>query len=424
MRITTASRRVLARVCVVALLTSALATASVGVASAQQPPTVTIGALFDLSGDGRTLGEASKAALEVAAADIERRSEGVRIELDVRDTGQDPAKAVAEFQSLVDDDVRIIIGPQTSSEARAIVEAGLDQSGAILVSNGSTASLLSQPDDALIRLVPDDRVEGAASADLILEQGADTVVVAHREDPGNDGLASSTTAAITDQGGTAVAGPTYPPDSTDAAGVATALSASVSDAGRYPAVYLAGFAEVADILAAAADQPALEGLRFYGGDGSAKSEAIIDDPAAAEFAARAGGFISPLLTVPADAARAGRKTIQKIERRSGQPADAFSLAAYDALWIARDAIESAGASAQGADLRDAYVAAAQGFDGLTGTIELNAAGDRATGPFAYWAVCKTGRGYAWKTVGTWEPPTSPGSPGTVSVTSCKKATTD
>src|SRR6266508_3597915 len=84
------------------------------------PTTVRIGALLDLTGDGKTLGLASQAALEVAADEIQSQSDGaVTVELDIRDTGLDPARASSALQSLLDSGIRIVIGPQTSSEVRA-----------------------------------------------------------------------------------------------------------------------------------------------------------------------------------------------------------------------------------------------------------------------------------------------------------------
>jgi branched-chain amino acid transport system substrate-binding protein len=405
---------------VVALLVVAAVFGVAGTGSAQSGRRpVMIGALLDLSGDGKTLGRASKAALEVAAADLERRSRGrLDIELDIRDTRQNPQTALREFVRLVGDDVRVIIGPQTSGEVRALLEAGANNSPALIVSHGSTESSLAFPGDSVFRLVPDDRVEGAASADLMDAQDQKTVVVSYRVDPGNEGLASSTSASVRARGGKAVAGPLYPGGTTSFGPAASSLADDVSNEPGGSAVYVAGFGEVADYLAAAADEPVLANRRFYGGDGSAKSEAILNDPVAAEMAAASGGFPSPRLTVPASALRDARRTIKKIERTSGQETDAFSLAAYDALALAVETLEAAGPDPSAAALRLQFTAAADGYEGVTGEIVLNDAGDRASGEFAFWAVCRARKGYEWRSIGSWTPSSQPGQPGTVRLTSC------
>ena len=96
------------------------------------------------------------------------------------------------------------------------------------------------------------------------------------------------------------------------------------------------------------------------------------------------------------------------------------LAAYDALGIGVQALQAAGPDADGNTLRFAFAAAARDYQGVTGPVVLNAAGDRATGTFAFWAICQAGSRYEWRTIGTWSPSRQPG-PGTVRVSSCADA---
>jgi branched-chain amino acid transport system substrate-binding protein len=380
--------------------------------------TIRVGALFDLSGDGKTLGLASQAALEVAAEEIEEASDGeVTVELDIRDTALDPMQASAELQSLLDSGIRVIIGPQTSSEVRATIDQ-VNAAGALMISHGSTASSLALPDDGVYRLVPDDRVEGAATAELIADQGKSGVVTVHRNDPGNNGLVESVTAAFSGAGGTVVAGPVYEPDTTDFSATITALEPLLASAGDDPAVYLAGFEEVADLFAAAtAGSEALAGATWYGGDGSARGQSIIDNEQSADFASDVGGFASPLLILSKKVQKKAADTIEAIEESSGEEPDAFALAAYDALQIAVEAL-SIVPDAQGAELRTAFAEAASGYPGVTGKIELNAAGDRSTGSYAFYAVCDSDDEFEWQSVGSWAPPKTEGEPGTVKFGGC------
>jgi len=419
-------RESIAAIAVGALLASAFtSTATAGArggSGESRPTTIRIGALLDLSGDGKTLGLASKAALEVAAADFERESNGaVDIALDIRNTRENPATAVVQFLKLVDRGARVIVGPQTSGEVGALAEAGINRTNAIIISNGSTAASLAYPGDAVFRLVPDERVEAAATADLMAAQDQDTVVITHRSDPGNSGLATSLTTEMFVRRRNLRNGPSYPSGATDFTTTVRSLANAVTATNARAAVYLAGFGEVADYMEAAAENLALIGLKWYGGDGSAKSQAIIDNEVAAKFAATSGGFPSPLLTISPQAARAAKRVIARIERKSGQEADAFSLAAYDALMIGAKALEAAGPLSDAGALKFAFAVNAEGYDGITGPIDLNDAGDRATGPFAFWAVCKATKGYEWRTIGTWTPSAAPFEPATVETTSCDEA---
>jgi branched-chain amino acid transport system substrate-binding protein len=416
--------KTLASVCVAVLFVVGSSIAVAAAPTGGDPSTIRVGALLDLSGEGKTLGLASEAALEVAAESIEEESDGaITVELDIRDTGLDPATASTELQSMLDAGIRLIVGPQSSAEVRAIIDQA-NAAGAVLISQGSTASSLALPGDAVFRLVPDDRVEGAASVDLIDDQGQTVVVTAHRNDPGNNGLVDSVSAAVTATGGTVVAGPVYEPSTTDFTDTVAALSASVAQATSAGsgdvAVYLAGFEEVADLLAAAAGDSALAEVPWYGGDGSARGQAIIDDADAAGFAADVDGYPSPLLTLSKTVLRDARRTVNEIEDRSGEEPDAFALAAYDGLQLATAAAEEAGPDASGPALQQAFAGAADGYKGITGVIELNDAGDRATGRYAFWAVCDTDDELDWARVGTWTPPKSTGGQGKIKFTGCPR----
>jgi branched-chain amino acid transport system substrate-binding protein len=384
------------------------------------PTAIRVGALLDLSGDGKTLGLASQAALEVAAEEIEEESDGdVTIELDIRDTGLDPAQASSELQSLLDSGIRVVIGPQTSSEVRATIDQA-NAAGALMISHGSTASSLALPDDAVYRLVPDDRVEAAATADLIGEQGQSTVVTVHRNDPGNNGLVDSLGSALPSDS-TTVVGPVYEPDTTDFADTVAALEGALAeaDASDKTAVYLAGFEEVAGLFAAAAAAThALAEVPWYGGDGSARGQAIIDDEDAAAFAAEVEGFPSPLLILSKKVLKNAADTIDEIEERSGEQPDAFALAAYDALQIAVEAESTVGPDATGPALQSAFAEAAEGYSGITGEITLNDAGDRSTGRFAFYAVCEADGEFEWEKVGSWAPPKEAGEAGRVKYAGC------
>src|SRR3954452_3042979 len=91
---------------------------------------LTIGALLSLTGDWSTLGIASKALLEIAVAEINAFFDSIsapgRVRLRVEDTKLDPTAAVTSARVLAAAGVKLVIGPQSSAEARAILPV-LDQ---------------------------------------------------------------------------------------------------------------------------------------------------------------------------------------------------------------------------------------------------------------------------------------------------------
>ena len=128
-----------------------------------------VGALLSITGGGATLGRTSEAALHLAADDVNARlidqGSPTRVSLRIEDTGLDPATALERLRTLAAQGVRIFVGPQTSSEVAAL-KPFADSAGVVILSQGSTASSLSLPDDNVFRLVPDDGPEGQASAAL------------------------------------------------------------------------------------------------------------------------------------------------------------------------------------------------------------------------------------------------------------------
>ncbi|HEY4396042.1 MAG TPA: ABC transporter substrate-binding protein [Acidimicrobiia bacterium] len=407
-----------------------IAAPSAGAATrAQGAREVHIGALLSLTGDGATLGTTSKAALEIAAQrwNSSRQGKQVKVVLDVENTNLEAAKAQAALTSLADRGVRIVIGPQSSSEVAAIGDTAAAR-GVIVVSQGSTASSLAQPDDNIIRFVPTDRVEGRASTDLMLKDGATTIVPIWRNDRGNTGLADSVRAAATASGATVTPGVVYEPDTTDFAPALGDLSAQVQSAvgtagaGKV-AVYLAGFEEVAAVMSAARTVPGLDGVRWYGGDGSAQSKALLASaPATFATSVQVKGYPSPLVALPAARVKQDAKLIAQISARAKNPADAFTLAAFDAFNVAARTLAATRTKpdVDAATLRTTFVDTANGTKGVTGSLALDAAGDRVSTPYAFWSVCQQRGKPRWLATGGWTPAADPTAPGTVRAKSCPK----
>ena len=143
--------------------------------------------------------------------------------------------------------------------------------GLLLVSQGSTASSLAIPGDALYRMVPTDKVESRATVDLMAKQERNYLVTIGRDDAGNQGLITSVTAGVPSSVTVATPSITYPATSTvDTApivsAVQSALASTGAQAGRQPAIYLAGFGEVSSILAALGGANLASDVVIYGGD--------------------------------------------------------------------------------------------------------------------------------------------------------------
>jgi branched-chain amino acid transport system substrate-binding protein len=393
------------RACGVAAM--ALALAACDDSTGSDTREVTLGGIFSLTGNWATLGVASKAAMELAAEDANRfaAGQGITFRVDVRDTKLEPATALSMVQSLRAAGVQVVIGPQSSAELAAI-KSYVDANPLMVVSQSSTAGSLAIAGDHVFRFTAADSLEGVASAALMYADGIRSVVPVWRADAGNQGLHTATRAAFAARGGSVSTGVEYAASATAFAATVATLGTQVRAAlATRPAsevgVYLAGFDEVAAVFEAAAADPVLATVRWYGADGIAQSGALLTRPAAVAFA-EAVGYPSALFGLDFSARANWEPVALRIQQRGGTAPDAFALAVYDATWVAALAYLASPSNVELDSLSSRFVQAAGSYHGLTGWTTLNAAGDRRYADFDFWAVRPSGATHAWTRVAGYE----------------------
>jgi branched-chain amino acid transport system substrate-binding protein len=364
------------------------------------PREVVLGGVFSLTGNWSSLGVTSKAAMELAVEDVNAYASGrgVTFRADIRDTKLDPAAALAAAQSLRAAGAQVVIGPQSSAEL-AVLKPWVDANPLLVVSQSSTAGSLAVAGDRIFRFTPADSLEGVAVSALMWDDGIRAVVPAWRADAGNQGLHAATAARFAALGGTVSAGVEYAATATAFAATVATLGTQVRQAlatrpASQVAVYLAGFDEVADVFAAAAADPVLASVRWYGTDGIAQSPVLLARPAAAAFA-RTVGFPTPVFGLDPSAQEKWQPLAARIQARAGAAPDAFALAVYDAVWVAAQAYLASPGEVGVDSLASRFVQAAGSYYGATGWTSLNAAGDRRYANFDFWAVRQTGAAPAW-----------------------------
>jgi ABC-type proline/glycine betaine transport system substrate-binding protein/ABC-type branched-subunit amino acid transport system substrate-binding protein len=362
---------------------------------------VQLGALVSLTGGWISLGKNMKAGIELGLEQVNLEElssgSGLHFTADIRDTKLDPPTALAALQSLASNGVRVVIGPQSSSEV-ALLKPFADANGILLISPGSTASSLSIPDDNVLRFCPDDTYEAAAMVALLRADGIEAVVPVWRDDAGNQGLHDSLVRLFTASNRVVYAGVKYAAVETQFGPTVSALSAQVATALQaHPgktAVYLAGFDEVAALFDVARTNATLQSLNWYGSDGVVQSQPLASDLTAAGFAA-ARFYPCPTFGLDDEFASTWKPLSAAISFRSGNDVDAFALAAYDAFRVAVLAYRQVKANSSFAEVKSAYLQAAASYIGATGATVLNQAGDRAGGAFDFWSLKPEGGGYTW-----------------------------
>lgn len=380
---------------------------------------ITVGALLNLSGDYSGNDQLVYSALYQAAQDA-RDSLGVTIAIDAVDTQGDPTIATQQLHSLLDKGIRVFVGPSTSGEAQAVLPLA-NSAGALLVSESSTAQTLAIPNDALYRLSPSNTVQSQAVVDLMAVQGKRALITVNREDLGNQEEATSVRQFASQRGFSLQPPITYPTsawnefDSVANQIVAAATAASANGAEQV-AIFIAGFDEVANLLDACSTYDTLNSYSFYGSDGTAQNTQITSSARPAYFAVGADSFPSPLLSVPADQAARAQQITEAI---GGTYPNGFALNGYDAILIMANAyLSDPQFTAGGIATRQAFTKAAQGYQGVTGVIRLNGAGDRITADYTFWGVCYLNGLTNWYSVGHWTPASPTSSRGTASSYGC------
>jgi branched-chain amino acid transport system substrate-binding protein len=363
---------------------------------------VKIGVLASLSGSGFSLGRSTVAALQIAARDLKNigpQYHPVRFRFLVRDTQQDPSRALDAIQDLNARGVKIIIGPQTSSEV-AMIKPFADAHNILVISQGSTASSLAIPGDNILRFCPPDTREAEALVALLQHDGIRAIVPLWRNDRGNNGLHDSVQIRFQAFGGRVTSGFRYEPTTTDFSVATDSVASQVTSliaGGISPsvvAVYLAGFDEVVDVFHSAQGNPTLENTAWYGSDGVALSAALTGDSSAAGFAASVG-YPNPIFGLPDALRNRWQPIANAIEARTGITPDAFALSTYDALFVVNLALQHPKPLKNFDRFKAEFIEEADHYQGVTGSTALDAAGDRQSGDFDFWAVRLRNGNYTW-----------------------------
>jgi branched-chain amino acid transport system substrate-binding protein len=323
----------------------------------------------------------------------------------VRDTQLDPSNALDAITDLAQRGVKIIIGPQSSSEV-AMIMPFANAHHILVISQGSTASSLAIPGDNIFRFCPNDVREAEAIVALMQHDGIGTIVPLWRNDRGNNGLHDSVQIRFQALGGTVSPGFRYEPATTDFSTADSSVASQITsliNGGTAPssiAVYLAAFDEVVGVFNTAQANPTLSNTAWYGSDGVALSAALVADPVAAAFAIHAG-YPNPIFGLPDALRNRWQPIANAIEARTGITADAFALSTYDAVFVVNLALTHAKPETNFGEFKAAFVDEAGHYNGITGPTALDAAGDRNNGDFDFWAVKLSGGTPTWVRIGSY-----------------------
>jgi len=372
---------------------------------------VEIGALLPLTGDLATFGKANDAAVRLAESDFNAylASKGAdwRIQIIVVDTMTDPATAQDRFDALYSQGVRFFIGPMSSAELSKIVSLVQQGYEAVVISQSSTAPSLALK-DTVFRFPPPDEFQGKVLATLYLHDGVKYVVIVYRNDDWGKGLAGYVEQYFTGMGGTVYDKIPYDPKAANFDSVVEQVRSDIQallNEGVKPdeiGVELVSFEEAAKILDTASAYSVLKQVKWYGSDGTALSQAVVQDNIAAAFASE----VHWKNTITFSITNKTGEVFCTLKNEIGYTPDPYSLIAYDAVWVMGLAIEKAGGPQATPDkVAQMIPEVLNTYEGVTGKIVINEYGDRAGSDYGVFEVVKTPSGtYEWRITELYEYP--------------------
>lgn len=364
---------------------------------------VTIGVLLPLTGSLSADGTSQRVAIEMALADVNAKflNEGkeFRVKAEIKDDESSPSRALVAIQELNAAGIRIVVGPNSSEQVlRLLPFAKLNQM--IIISPLSTSpSLRSGGSDNLFRMVSDDQKQTLALARLINADGFEQIISLGRNDLYGSDFASFLSKALEEVlGGTVFNSYFYESVTTDFGPLMVMMRGDLISINNAPptAIQVSAFDEIASILSTASVQSELASARWYGSDGFAMSPALIANPVASAFAIQtnlqATAWTFPVVNQANFDAFAAR-LIQIAPSEVPNINDALD---YDAFTLAALTAESLnGVLASAAWIAKLPVIAST-LIGATGSLELDANGDRLQNNYAVWKVRSNGAGgFEW-----------------------------
>ena len=384
-----------------------------------------VGAILPFTGSFSSIGKPIKVALEKAEYDVNKHFEDINsssssphFTLLMADSKSSPEGSLLAIKRLHENGANIIVGPAFGATVNASKEYA-DANNIILISYSSTSSLLSIKGDNLFRLVPDDTDQGKIVAEKMISDGIKVIVPIWRGGLYGNELYKSTKTNFERLGGEVEEGINYKPYTGKFATslhrinflmwnqALEKLNAIVSDAvKKYGAdsvgVYVISFDEITPILIQSTLYEDLGKVRWYGADKIAQNHHITKNVDSALFAMKTN-FSNPLYSIDSESKKS-HDLKEVLEKQLHEVSSiTYPALAYDSYWVAALSLDNNSTFNHGDEdstksFKEIVVETAESFDGISGKIRLNEAGDRIGGNYDFWIVAKDKdtQSYEWE----------------------------
>jgi branched-chain amino acid transport system substrate-binding protein len=381
-----------------------------------------VGAILPFTGSLSSIGKSVKIALENAENDVNKHFEEMNSSSHFRilmaDSKTSPEESLVAIKKLHDNGAKIIVGPATSTAVAAVKEYA-DFNNIILISYSSTSPFLSIKGDNLFRLVPDDTYQGKIIARRMIGDGIKIIVPLWRGDIYGNELYNSTKSNFEKLGGKVENGINYQPYTgkfatslhrinfimwnKDLERLSVLVSDAVEKCGvNSVGVYVISFDEITPILIQSPLYEILEKVRWYGSDSIAQNHHITKNVDSAMFAMKTN-FSNPLYSISNETEKS-HAIEEELEKRLHEVGSiTYPAIAYNSYWIAalsldRNSTINSDNENLTKSFKELVVGTVESYEGMSGQIKLNTAGDRIGGNYDFWIVGKdkNTQSFEWK----------------------------
>jgi branched-chain amino acid transport system substrate-binding protein len=364
--------------------------------------TIPIGAIYASQGHAADDPPAQLIAIGEINQYVKNLGLNVTFTLLGENAGGSATTALQNIQTLAAKGVQVIIGPNYSGQAAAILSYA-NSHHIVLISDGSTAPSLAIPNDYLFRLAVPDSVEGDALLQVLRGLGIKALVLLQRDDTWGDGNAQYVTGHWKNPGEEVVTDIKYATTATEFSLEITSLDSAVRQAtAKYKADEVAvvnwSFDEIATLMKESASYPSLQSVLWAGSDGWGVSGRLLQQiPANTLIQFKHLNMMLGLANTTKYMSFAAA-----YRNATGNIPGAYVTNCYDATWIAALAILQAGRY-DGAVIQKVLIGVANSYFGASGWTQLDANGDRSGGTFVLWTTVANGPNSAtWVIAGSYD----------------------
>jgi len=349
---------------------------------------IPIGFLYASTGHIDSTGPAVHIAIEEVNDYVKRLGLNLEFELIEECSEGQATIALEKFQSMVARGVKVVGGPNWSSQCKAIKDYA-DEHHVVVFSDGSTSPVLEIADDYIFRLPVTDATQTKAFAHVMWEVGVRHLVVVQRADAWGDGCYETIKASFEALGGSVEAHIRYDTEKTEFSAEAAALNDEVVALnGQYGAETVGiaawSFGEFTAFYSACSEYPTLVDTLWFGSDGYGRSTTLIEE-VPDSYKTR---FLCMFMGTT-NSSRFQSLAAKYYEQSGGREITTYTVHAYDIIWLLCKAILEAEhwrARFNGALVKEALPTVTEQYFGACGWTKLNEYGDRAESNYELWTI--------------------------------------